>query len=132
MAWTKFKKGRNATRRGTAQRAARAPFHIGTMAMSDAVVISNKNRQQKSPGRNPGLDAKRSLEDLPPTAAAPAELVVQAGGDDVDAAVTGTDRRNRRITKGPSLVGQADIVIFGPGRPVARERPLDANTRGPS
>ena len=63
------------------------------MAMSDAVVISNNNRQQKSPGRNPGLDAKRSLDDLPPTAAAtPTELVVQAGGDELDGTAAGADR----------------------------------------
>jgi hypothetical protein len=54
MAWTKFKKGRNATRRGTAQRAACAPFHIGTMAMSDAVVISNRKSATKKPRAEPG------------------------------------------------------------------------------
>src|ERR1700744_1509176 len=77
---------------------------------ADAVVSSNKNRQQKSPGRNPGLDAKRSPENLPPTAA---ELVVHTGGDDVDGAVTGADRRDGRIAERPRLVGQADIVVFG-------------------
>jgi len=78
---------------------------------SEAVPM--KRRDKKSPGRNPGLEAVHVLGGstyarLPPTAA---ELVVQTGGEHVDAAIVDADHVSRKASSGRCAGDRKALVL---------------------